>query len=298
VENGLVTSTRATVVSTFFNPNDYATFIAMAFPFLVWSAWRAAHLSRLVYLILCASALLAVVFEGSTLILLAMGVELTLLTFALVRNRLLRRKRVSITAAVIVLLAIAAAANMLSSAPRTAIGINRDIRESSTQDYGSGSSGNVRVNLLRNGLYFTWQRFGLGYGPGQFENLMLVGKPQYATSDSGVRIINAHNVFVEVLVDLGILGLAVLVFFLWQVWRASRVQTLSALAARMGLAGFLFAQAASSSFVRSSVFGMFLGSMLVLGVASELRAARRPTVVREERVEAPAFTRQLHGSTI
>jgi O-antigen ligase len=298
VEHGLAISTRSTVVSTFFNPNDYATFIALAFPFLVWSAWRAARLSRFVYVVLCVSALLAVVFEGSIVIILAMGVELTVVAFALVRERRVRRRKASFRVAVVLLLAMAAGANILSSAPRTAIGLNQDIRESSTQNYGSVASGGVRVNLLRDGLFFTWQGFGVGYGPGQFENLMLADKPPYSTSDGRIRIINAHNVFVEVLVDLGILGLAALVFFLWRVWRATRVQTLPTLVARMSLTGFLFAQAASSSFVRNSVFGMFLGSMLVLGVASELRATRPRVEPPRENEYVRVFTRQLHGSAV
>lgn len=200
----------------------------------------------------------------------------------------------------IFLLAVAVAGNILSSAQGVAIRVNRDIRASSTQAYGSVASGDVRVNLLRNGLYFTWQTFGVGYGPGQFENLMLADNPPYPTSDGGIRITNAHNVFLEVLVNLGILGLAGLVFFLWRVWRATRIQALPALAARMGLAGFLLAQAASSSFVRSSVFGMFLGSMLVLGVASESRARPQPQTGRREEgtYNMSVFTRQLDGSTV
>jgi hypothetical protein len=296
-EHGLALGTRSTVVSTFFNPNDYAAFIALAFPFLVWSAWRSRRLSRVVYVILCASALLAVVFEGSTLILLAIGLELVLVAFAFVRDRRSRRRKASFAVAVVLLLAIAAGANILTSAPKLAIGVNTDIRERSTQNYGSVTSGDVRVNLILNGLHFTWQGSGVGYGPGQFETLMLADKPPYPTTDGGVHITNAHNVFVEVLVDLGILGLAALLFFLWRVWRATRVQTLSALAARMSLVGFVVAQAASSSFVRSSIFGMFLGSMLTLGIASELRAVRPRPTTRDERAEGvPVFTRQLHPS--
>jgi O-antigen ligase len=287
VANGLATSSKGTVVSTFFNPNDYATFIAVAFPFLVWSAWRAARLVRLAYVLVCASAVLAVVFEGSAIILLAMGVELTLVVVALVRNRL-RRRRVSVWTPVVLLLAVATGGNIFSSASN----LNANVRTLSTGRFGSVSSAEARVNLLRNGLFFTWQGFGLGYGPGQFESLMLYDRPPYPTTTNGVHIINAHNVFAEVLVNLGILGLAALVFFLWRVWRASRVQTLPALAARMGLAGFLLAQGASSSFVRTPVFGMFLGSMLVLGVASEL--GTRPQIAPDDG-RSTALSAPLHS---
>lgn len=263
-DHGLASSSQATAVSTFFNPNDYASFIAMAFPFLVWSAWRARRLSRLTYVALCLSAVIAVVFQGSTLVLLALGAELCVLVLTLLRHRFPRRT-LPVWAAAAVLVALAIGGNLVTSAAS----FDRRVRSLSTQQFGSSSSGNVRINLLLNGLAFTERDSGIGYGPGQFEALMQWGDPAYPTTDDGIHIINAHDVFAEVLVNLGIAGLATFLFFLWRVWRACRIHTLPALAARMSLVGFLFSQAASSSLVKTAVFGIFVGSMLVLGIASE-----------------------------
>lgn len=264
--HGLTKATEATVVSTFYNPNDYAAFAALVFPFLVWSARRARGAVRVIYMVLCLSTALIALFEGSTLSLLAIGLEVTVLGISALR----RRPGRAFGVAAVILLALLAG-NYVGARDNATTAITGDVTQLSTQQFGSTTSAIVRWHLLLNGLFFTWQGQGIGYGPGQFENLMVLEDRPYATTYAGTSIINAHSVFVEVLVDLGILGFAALVVFLWRVWRASDGRDAPALAARMGLAGFILAQAVSSSLVRSQVFGVFLASLLVLGTSNELR---------------------------
>lgn len=73
------------------------------------------------------------------------------------------------------------------------------------------SSGGVRGEVTRQGLHFATQRWGLPSGPGSFE--VLIVERGDVTRTAGV--INAHNVWVEILVQYGALSL--LLFLSWMV---------------------------------------------------------------------------------
>lgn len=72
------------------------------------------------------------------------------------------------------------------------------------------SSGNVRLNLTLNGLKLLWRSYGLGTGPGSFEGAMVAMPDALPT---GVQV-NAHNVWLEFLVQYGVLPFVLIMLWL------------------------------------------------------------------------------------
>lgn len=70
-----------------------------------------------------------------------------------------------------------------------------------------GSSGNVRADLTSQGLHFALHQRGLPSGPGSFEALM---RENYSAIASTGGVVNAHNVWVEILVQYGALSLVII----------------------------------------------------------------------------------------
>lgn len=74
----------------------------------------------------------------------------------------------------------------------------------------TGTSGNVREQLTRQGLEFSVEHRGLPTWPGSFEALM----GERGDLDAVADLVNAHNVWVEILVQYGLISLVLLLGFL------------------------------------------------------------------------------------
>lgn len=97
-----------------------------------------------------------------------------------------------------------------------------------------GSSGGVREQLTRQGLGFALDRGGLPTWPGSFESLMR----DHGDLDKSGGLVNAHNMWVELLVQYGVVSLVLLIG--WMVVcvvanRAARDETALAVAAMLVL---------------------------------------------------------------
>ncbi len=85
----------------------------------------------------------------------------------------------------------------------------------------SGSSDNVRANLIKNGFIFLGKSLGFGLGAGQTEYWM----GHYALHDTS-GYTNMHNFWMEILVNYGlIIAIFFVIFyvrFIWQFWKKAK----------------------------------------------------------------------------
>jgi teichuronic acid biosynthesis protein TuaE len=124
----------------------------------------------------------------------------------------------------------------------------------------------IRIDLVRNGWAFLQQSHYLGVGVGGFEQWM-TERPLYYTGG----IINAHNWWLEMLVDYGVpVFVLFLVFYLGLLWSLFRIfrraenQTLKvvSLAGFVSLAEFSVASMSSSGLIRNYAVWLLLATAL------------------------------------
>jgi teichuronic acid biosynthesis protein TuaE len=189
----------------FYNPNDYATFLALSIPFGLSLARYCQKLWLRAFGV--ATALLGsylVLATGSRANLLAVLLELGFL--ALFLMGIASRLRWTATMAGIV-------GVILVITPTLAQAIFQRV----TEQLGSilynvpsedGSSLHIRLNLVRNGLLFVYQTVGFGVGAGNAEYWM-ANFARYNT----FGILNPHNWWLELLVDNGVFVFAGYILF-------------------------------------------------------------------------------------
>lgn len=194
---GYVTDAAPDPAATFGNPNSMAVFLVMS---VVWvtpvhsagsAVWRAAT-----WLLVLGSA---------PMIYLA-NARLSLLVWALVVVVVvwggLRRSRHRLAG-----LALAASPLLVVVA---LLGVIPVLADYSGEIATPGSSGGVREQLTRQGLAFAFEHGGLPTWPGSFEALM---RAEGDLQGSG-GLVNAHNIWVEVLVQYGIVSLVLVLGWL------------------------------------------------------------------------------------
>ena len=116
------------------------------------------------------------------------------------------------------------------------------------------SSVGLRLEFYRNSMEMLKERPLLGTGTGGFA----IGYAEHVTSKGMVATDNPHNAFLLVGVELGVLGLAVLMRLLFVQWRtaAALPTTIDCLAARSLLIVYVVASMVSSTF-NDHVEGLF-----------------------------------------
>lgn len=252
---------RGVVLSTFGNPNNYAAFLVLAFPFLAWSVAVSRGIWRLINILSAMSTPIFLILTGGRLAMLAIVVELVLLL--IMQGKSLRSVAAMCVTGAILLGAIFAA---LQLDPRTLDKILR-LRE----ELQGGGSAAIRLNLAKNGLVFLSESYGLGAGPGSFEHLMLAGAGHYPTE----RIVNPHNFWIEILAQYGVLVfgifVAALVFAGLKLLKATARRatnqqfTWARAAALSTLLAYLFAAVENSRFIPQPTNWVLLGT--VVGIA-------------------------------
>ena len=253
---------RATFPTGLFgNPNDFATALSLSFPFLyVMVAYSRRNLVKVlgVILILASFYLIVLNRSGANIIAFLIGI---CLVFLLARHKL---KFLGVAVIVLVLVAFLSYAFPLSD---DALSFHETIHNASQEitriDPGNTST-LTRINLIRNGLAFLSDSYFLGIGAGNFEYYMLNEELLYYSWGHS----NAHNWWLESLVDYGVLIFALLLAFyigllrnLLRVSRNSRNQTLKivSLATFIALVQFSVAGlSASASFGIGRPFIWFL----------------------------------------
>jgi hypothetical protein len=264
------------VTSVFHNQNDLATFLAIAWPFLLapWFLtrrllWRGLTLAGM------ALSLFSLVHTGSRSSLLAIALETLVLVvwFGGLRARLGSR-RGQVVGAVLAIVLIAGAAYLLFNDSSSTM-LRQFRLEALLGNVQSGSgSGDVRVGLLEGGLSTVGRFYLLGAGPGQAEVVLGGGL-------DALGLANLHNWWLEVLVNGGLPSacLQALIFFglaaaLWRVARADRdaLTTYLAVAGFTAFAGFIIGALGPSSAAGFAPMWMLWGLALAVVSRDRLRA--------------------------
>jgi teichuronic acid biosynthesis protein TuaE len=265
------------IASVFGNSNGYAAFLVTAAPFLLWGVMTARSIySRLFFVANLSTLLVLLLFSGSRICLLALFLQ-GIVVVIVIASRWYRLA--AITGSLLLVAAVltggaAALARVFPFLPQKLFSGTES--DALAQEFASSStSGGVRLNLIRDGLWMTGKTHGVGVGAGNFEANMV--KAPFPTS----HMINPHNLWIEVLSQYGvvvfILLMAWLIFCLVVGIRLLNSRELTALAEAKPLGiiivvsvlGNLFAAMANSTYLESSTNWVFLGTLAVLTVTAE-----------------------------
>jgi Lipid A core - O-antigen ligase and related enzymes len=185
-------------VSIFYNPNDYSMFIATMFPFVVYSAVRTVKKSsKFIYIglsVLCVLMLLVTSSRAAILGLIASLITLGALIFK--KNKY----KLPLIFIVFILLFSYLVVPGINSF------INQTITNSSIDT--ATTSDIIRINLLRNGIYFLKQTHWLGVGAGNLK-LWLENKSIYNIA----QILYMHNWYMEIFVTFGVVVFILYIIF-------------------------------------------------------------------------------------
>ena len=273
---------RATPAAFFFNTNDFATYLALCWPFvlLLPSYRRRAGTIALVVLALLATAGV-ILFTGSRVSVLAIAFE-TLIVAVVVALRAGRWGRIAVAVlAVVALLGM----GLLLAGVGGRFGASFSLSKLVGQVHSGSGSGAIRSELQTAGLRAASTRWFLGVGPGNAE--IVVGR-----QNPGFTVLNLHDWWLEVFVDGGLPALLIFLTLylalLAAVVRVARhardhlVRYLG-LATAVALAGFSVAIIGPSTAIYFPPMAILFG----LAVAVVLRARRTDGLVAPARPGRP-----------
>jgi O-antigen ligase len=189
--SGLPISFAATTLG---NRNTYVTFITVCLPFILWSFSGAKRLlSRLFYLALAATGCALISINSSRLGMITVIVQIV--SFLWLGRTVNTRRKTSVF--------LLLAAILLASAMA--------IRESAYSQLrlflavtATDESIAARAGLYKNGLLFIVRSHGLGVGAGGFEASNMRGWDLYDTHTAQIFVVNAHNLWLEVVSEYGV----------------------------------------------------------------------------------------------
>jgi teichuronic acid biosynthesis protein TuaE len=263
--------------SVFGNQNNFATYLTLTLPYLV--TLSLVFRDRRVRLLGLAGTLLtlaALLLTGSKDNLIAAAlVFLTLLLFLATDPK---QRTKFIGAIVIVVVAVAVIVPSLNGTgliPLPKRAVNKFSFSLLASELSSGTgSGAARANLLSDGVNFVGQTGGIGVGAGNAETHVLE-LPAFP----GVS--NMHDWWLEVLVDLGIVGLALyVVFYVFLLTRQLREARRAvdplirylALAGTASMVGFIVGSLGPSTMIAfSPMWVMFGVAIMTVAVAERAR---------------------------
>lgn len=252
---------RLWVKSTFSNPNDYAAFLLMCFPPIVYCASRLGSRIRKGYYVLVGVPFVVVMFlTGSRGGLLGLALEAAFLAYAAYGLRGLFILTAGSSGAIFFVFTYAAIDIDLSNGLLAKL-INM---QSSLEEGGSFAE---RIGLSLNGVYMLFDSYGVGVGPGQFESRVLMRDMPYLVS-----VPNPHNFVVEVASQYGVVVITALCGLLFLTARFHLRQlrflpynTLDRSFSVMMLAsmvGYAIASLESSSYIPQPTNWLFLATLL------------------------------------
>ncbi|MGZ4199537.1 MAG: O-antigen ligase family protein, partial [Thermoleophilia bacterium] len=260
----------------FRNTNDFATYLALCWPFiLLVPALRRGAATMVVVAAALLATLAALLFTGSRTSLLALGLETLIVAVVLALRGGRRSRLILVTLAIVALVG----AGLLLAGFGGRFGQAFKITNLASQVRSGQGSGGVRSELQVAGLRAAASSFFLGVGPGGAETVV-------ARQNLGFSVINLHDWWMEVFVDGGLPGLVLLLAIyllllasMVRVARYARDALLRYLgtATAIALAGFSVAIVGPSTAIKFPPMAILFG----LALAVLIRAQR------EER-EAPA----------
>ena len=250
--------------TVFTTQNDYAAYIVLTLPLvLMWIRYCPKLFSRAlgVLVFIAGLWLLLLTFSRSCYIAVLTGI---LFWFVFLLRWKKKIKALALTALICVLLVVlfpAKTRDILTKVEIQAASLNPII----LSNEGIGSL-YVRLNLIKNALYFTAKSAGFGVGAGNVEHYMENFKI-YPVAE----LINVHNWWVEILANYGVFfftGYLIFYFTLfYNLWRAynkvdNRTEKMLCEALLVGLVSFFVATISSSSIIAFKPQWMFIGFAL------------------------------------
>lgn len=201
--------------SLFGNQNNFATYLTLTLPYFICLpvVFRDARLV-LVGLVGGGVTLIAVLFTGSRSNLVASFLIIAGLLVVLAMDRRNRRRVVpalAVTALALLLVIPSLGGGGLIPLPADAV-TKLDLGQLSRQQRSGLGSGAVRASISTEGLNLVQESGGLGVGAGNAET-------RIESLDNFTGVVNVHNWWLEVLVDLGVVGFAFYVAFYLTLFR-------------------------------------------------------------------------------
>jgi len=273
----LVGGSAFAATSVFGNQNNFATFLTLALPYLVTLplVFRERRM-LLIGLVGTVADLAALLLTGSKDNLLAAGlVVLTLLLF-LATDPKQRSKLVgAVVIAVVAIIVVVPSLNGSGLIPLPQRAVNKFSFSLLEKEIASGQgSGAARESLLNDGIGFVGQTGGFGVGAGNAETHVLE-----LADFPGVS--NLHDWWLEMVVDLGLVGLALYVtYYLLLLTRQLRwarrttdpLVRYLCLAGAAAMVGFVLGSLAPSTMIAfSPMWVMFGVSMTAIAIAERAR---------------------------
>lgn len=264
---GYLTSAHPDPAASFGNPNSLAVFVVMA---NVWAIPVRRHSSapwRLSTWVLVLATLAIALLTDARL---ATVVWLAILGWTVVSG--VHRSRQGLARVSEALIPLGVALAFLAVAPT--------LLSLATESATAGSSGGVRADLTRIGLGFARDNHGLPTWPGSFEALMR----ENVDTEAVGGLVNAHNVWVEILVQYGAPSLLLLLGWLLAcaVRRSGERDV-----AGLGAMAILLLGVVDSSFLDAATLWL---SVLTLAVVSRTRAGEPVVAHRPETAPPPTHT--------
>jgi len=263
--------------SVFGNQNNFATFLTLALPYLVTLplVFRERRL-RVIGIVGTVVDLTALLLTGSKDNLLAAGlVVLTLLLFLATDPRQRSKFVGAVVIAIVAIAVIVPSLNGSGLIPLPQRAVNKFSFSLLEKEIASGQgSGAARESLLSDGIDFIGQTGGFGVGAGNAETHVLE-----LADFPGVS--NLHDWWLEVAVDLGLIGLALYVtYYLVLLTRQLRGARRAAdplvrylcLAGAAAMVGFVLGSLAPSTMIAFSPMWVMFGiSMTAIAIADRAR---------------------------
>lgn len=268
-------ATAGRVASTFRNPNDYASFLVVLLPFaLLGLAHSKNALRRFLFAGVALLGLILVLITASRLGLVAY------IVVALYWLWIRRRPEVAFSYVLLLPLGLILAVAYFTSFGVSQLGGVFNRFGNIGYELQNAGSAEIRLNMALNAIAALIESYGFGIGAGAFEAWISSGAAPY---DVG-RIVNAHNLWLEILAQYGIVVFCLVVWWLYGCFRVAKASltsdrpnvslmsaTLLCLLLAYVLAGF-----GSSSFLSSTINTMCVGSIAVLSAAIETATPRQP----------------------
>lgn len=253
-------TTKFAPTSVFHNQNDYGTHIALTLPLvLVWIRYYPKFYSRALGMLVFFTGLLLLILTYSRACYIAVIVGLAFWFIFLIDWKG-KVKTFFITLSIFLLIFLIFSSQTMDILQKIE---SRLASLSITGFQETGSSLAVRLNLLRNALYFTIKSAGFGVGAGNVEYYMANYKiyPVFGVT-------NVHNWWVEILSNYGLfifVGYSILylsiILNLWRVYKklSDRVERMLCEGLLVGWVSFFIASGASSSIIAFEPQWIFMG---------------------------------------
>ena len=188
---------RYNPTGTFHNTNDYATYIALSIPFVlaVFRYIRKKYI-RIFCIVVFFASFYLIVQTGSRANIIAVLFEFLFIFIFLININKKIKFLISFLILIIIFSVMFPMGNVYQLYTDTVTELNSLVHQLKLME---GSMG-VRVNLIKNGLYFLYSTAGFGVGAGNAEYYM----EHFSQYNTG-GILNPHNWWLEILVNYGVI---------------------------------------------------------------------------------------------